>query len=62
MSRADWLDFVLRLTTKFDTRYVIGAFAARAWQELAARQFTPCLASPVDRPKARRAGKHSVVC
>ena len=27
MSTADWLDFVLRLTTKFDTRYVIGAFA-----------------------------------
>jgi hypothetical protein len=27
MSRADWLEFVLRLTTKFDTRYVIGAFA-----------------------------------
>jgi uncharacterized UBP type Zn finger protein len=27
MSREDWLDFVLRLTTKFDTRYVLGAFA-----------------------------------
>ena len=27
MSRADWLDFVLRLTTKYDTRYHIGAFA-----------------------------------
>ena len=27
MSRTDQLDFVLRFTTKFDTRYIIGAFA-----------------------------------
>jgi hypothetical protein len=27
MTRADWIDFILRLTTKYDTRYVIGALA-----------------------------------
>ncbi len=27
MSQADWLYFVLRFTTKYDTRYVTGAFA-----------------------------------
>ena len=27
MSRADWKDFVLRLTTKYDAKYALGAFA-----------------------------------
>jgi hypothetical protein len=27
MTRADWIDFILRLTTKYDTSYVIGALA-----------------------------------
>jgi len=27
MSRADWKDFIRRLTTKYDTKYVLGAFA-----------------------------------